>query len=367
MASRPRVLVLFSAFSESMRRNALEVVSAAMDRYDVSIFAPDREAKILRAAGVPVKAWKPTGLLTMLWAIDALRKQVKSYDPDMIHAFGFAAAAAGLGSVSRMMCARTLVSLHDPIPLATGGELPKAFVEKRLPLLLERAGRIVCAHPTLAREVSEYLAVEPERIELIPPSVHVGPKLEMRPPNRKGPILGFAGQLGPDKAWETALAAFAKVKADLPDAQLWIAGDGTLVAQLRSEARGHGVLDSISFFGDVGLADLFVGIDLLIVPRDRDPHPAGLLEALVTGVPVVASNRGALADFVGERETGWLVSPDAEGFAHGIRDAWSRIDQAWQGAAAQRAAAAAEFDPATNIGRTLAIYEELLAAAPAGA
>jgi glycosyltransferase involved in cell wall biosynthesis len=363
MANRPRVLVLFSSLSPSMRRSALEIVSAAMERYEVQIFAPDRDAKSLRSAGVSVQTWKPTGLLTMLWAIDALRKTVKSYDPDMIHAFGFTAAAAGLGSVSRMMAARTLVTLHDPIPLA-GAELPKAFVEKRLPLLLDRAGRIVCEHPTLAKEVSEHLGVPPERVEMIPPGVPAGPALEMRPKGRPGPILGFAGQLGPDKAWETALAAFAKVKADFPDAQLWIAGDGTLVQQVRSEARSLGVLEAISFFGDIGLAQLFAGIDLLVVPRGKDPHPPGFLEALVTGVPVVAANRGALADFIGERETGWLVTPDVEGFAAGIGDAWTHIDEAWLGAAAQRPAAAAEFDPVKIAERTLAIYGELLAAAP---
>ena len=366
MAARPKVLYLFSAFSDSMRRNALEVVSEAMERYDVQILAMEKDVKTLRTAGVPAKAWKPTGLLTMLWAIDALRKTVKSYDPDMIHAFGFTAAAAGLGSVSRMMASRTLVSLHDPVPLA-GAELPKAFVEKRLPLLLERAGQIVCAHPTLAEEVSEHLGVPPDEIDMIPPGIPVGPTLAMRPKGRPGPIVGYAGQLGPDKAWETALAAFAKVKAELPDAQLWIAGTGTLIAQVRSEASGLGVLEAISFFGDIGLAELFAGIDLLVVPRGKDPHPLGFLEALVTGIPVVATNRGALADYIGERETGWLVTPDADGFSAGIIDAWSHIDEAWEGAAAQRAAAAAEFDPATVLARIFAHYDELMAASPARA
>jgi glycosyltransferase involved in cell wall biosynthesis len=363
MANRRRVLVLFSAFSDSMRHSALDLVLAAMERYDVQIFALDRDAKALRAAGVPAKAWKPTGLLTMLWAIDALRKTVKSFDPDIIHAFGFTAAAAGLGSVSRMMAARTLVSLHDPIPLA-GSELPKKFVETRLPLLLERAGRIVCAHPTLAEELSEHLGVPPEAIDIIPPWVHAAAPLPMRPQGRPGPIIGFAGQLGPDKAWETALEAFAKVKADLPDAQLWIAGTGTLTSQVRSEARGYGVLEAVSFFEEIGLPELFAGIDLLVAPRGKDPYPRGLLEALVAGMPVVATNRGAIADFVGERETGWLVTPDADGFAAGIRDVWAHIDEAWQGAAAQREAAAAEFDPAAGIERTLAYYDQLLGAQP---
>lgn len=366
MANRARVLILFSTCSESMRRTSFEVVAAATKRYDVQIFAPDKEAKLLREAALPVKTWKPTGLLTMLWAIDALRKSVKSYDPDMIHAFGFTAAAAGLGSISRMMASRTLVSLHDPIPVG-GAELPKAFVEKRLPLLFERAGSVICARSSLAAEVEEQLAVAPETIDIIPPCVPTGPELAMRPTGRPGPIIGFAGLLGPEKSWEVAVAAFGKIKETLPDAQLWLAGGGTLVPQVRAEARELGVLESISFFGDIGLAELFAGIDVLMVPRARDPHPRGFLEALVTGVPVVAANRGALADFIGERETGWLVSPDAEGLAAGVRDAWAHIDEAWQGAAAQREAAAKEFDPETVIERTLAHYERLLAARPVSA
>lgn len=361
MPNRPRLLILFSAFSESMRRNSLEIASAAMKRYNVEIFAPDRDAKALRASGLSAKSWKPVGLLTMLWAIDALRKTVKSYDPDMIHAFGFTAAAAGLGSVSRMMAKRTLVSLEDPIPVM-GVDLPKKFVKQRLPLLFERPGKIICAHPTLAKDIQEYLNVAPDLIDVIPPCVHAVPSHAMRPKGRPGPILGFAGPLGPDAAWETALAAFAKIKPEYPDAQLWLAGSGTLISKVRSEAHGYGVMDSIRLLGNVKLTELFAGIDLLVVPRDRDPHPRAFLEALVTGVPIVATNRGALADYLGERQTGWLVSPDADGFAAGIRDAWAGIDEAWQGAAAQSAAAAAEFDPATNIARTLAHYDELLAA-----
>ncbi len=94
------------------------------------------------------------------------------------------------------------------------------------------------------------------------------------------------------------------------------------------------------------------------MPVSRDAQPQAPLEALVWGIPAVAANVGALAEAIGPFPTGWLVDDDAEGFRLGIEDAWSKIDEAWAGAAAQRPDAAA-----FGLGRVTAAYRALYARA----
>jgi glycosyltransferase involved in cell wall biosynthesis len=87
------------------------------------------------------------------------------------------------------------------------------------------------------------------------------------------------------------------------------------------------------------VAELFAAVDLMVVPKSRDAQPQAPLEALLWGIPLVAANVGALAEALSPMETGWLVDDDADGFRLGIEQAWSHIDAAWSGAAAQRPAA----------------------------
>ena len=363
--SRPRVLMLLSSCSDSMRHAVFQVVAAANERFEVEVLAPDREEKALRPLGMQLKSWKPKGAYSMLLAVAALRKTVKRFDPDLIHAFGYPAAVAGLGSVSRMMAARTLVSLHDAAP-ESGGAIPKKFVERRLPSLLGHAGFFICSYQSLAERLYSQFGVDRSRVETIPPGVALSRVGEItRPSGRPGPRIGFWGQLGPDNAWETALLAVSKILPDHPNAQIWVAGTGTLVSRVRARAQELQILDQFHLLGDVELRQLFAQIDVLLVPVSRDPLPAALLEAFAAGVPVVAANRGALADFVRERETGWLVEPDSSGLAAGIADLWARVDEAWRGAAVQRAQAAADFDREAVLDRTFGHYQRLLTYAAA--
>jgi glycosyltransferase involved in cell wall biosynthesis len=352
--------MLLSACSDSMRHSAVQVVAAATEHHDIEILAPDREEKALRPLGASMRSWNPAGAYFMLRSVDTLRKAVKRFDPDLIHAFGFPATIAVLGSVSRMMAARTLVSLHDPIPEG-GGTIPKKFVEKRMPSLLTHAGSFICAYRSLAEDLFTRFGVERARVFTIPPGVPASRAAQIvRVPGRVGPRIGFWGQLGPDNAWEIALRTLAKVRADRPNAQLSIAGGGTLVSRVRARAAEMKILEHVHLLGDIDVRQMFGQIDLLLVTLARDPLPVALLDALVAGVPVVAANRGALADVVGARETGWLAEPDSSGLAAGVLDLWGRVDEAWRGAAAQRAEAVVEFDRDAILARTFAHYGRLL-------
>jgi glycosyltransferase involved in cell wall biosynthesis len=337
-----RVLLAVSAGGYAMRRSVAETIAAARDRYTLRALAPDREANAIRPLGIPVESWKPAGLFNVLRSIGALRRTVERYDPEVIYAFGWTAAAVSLGALPSRYAARTIVLLQDPI---RDGEMPKPFLEKRLPELLARPERIVVYYEKLRRGLIAGFDVAEERITLDVPGVRAltPPNLE-RAPGRPGPIVGYIGALDAERAWEVAIDALALLLPKYPHARLWFANGGRVVPLVRQHARTARVTDAITFYDDLPAAELFAGIDLLVSPRVRDGLPYAPLEALVSGIPFVASNNDGMADVLAPY-AGYLVPDDAAGLAAGIEGTWNDIGTAWANASAQRDAAIAAFDP----------------------
>ena len=344
-----KLLVLASAGGAAHRRTLVALVEDASLHDDVRVLAPDAEGSLLRPIGVPVESWNPAGLFNVLRSVDALRRAVERHAPDAIHAVGWTAAAVALGALTPAQSSKTVVTLLDPI---RGAEIPKQFVEKRLPELLQRAGYATCAYRTLANALLERFGVAPERVEVIPPGVTPQlPRGSVRPPGRAGPVIGYLSRIDADSAWESAVDALAVIAKTMPGASLWFASSGAPHNAVHAFARARGVHDRVRYFDHLPPAEFARGIDLLAVPQGRDGLPYALPQALADGVPAVATNSDGLADTLLPFETGWLVPDGADGLVAGIEDAWPAIDAAWAGAQSQRAAAIAAFDPSAVAAR----------------
>jgi glycosyltransferase involved in cell wall biosynthesis/GT2 family glycosyltransferase len=124
-------------------------------------------------------------------------------------------------------------------------------------------------------------------------------------------VVGYAGRLAAHKGVDVLLEAVA----GMPDATLRVAGDGPVAGALLERAERPDLVGRVVFVGavqDEELASFYASLDVLAVPSlttatwveqfGRVP-----VEAMAAGVPVVASDSGALPDVVGE--AGLLVAP----------------------------------------------------------
>lgn len=351
-----KLLVLVSAGGVAMRRSVHRALALAAPLHDVRMLAPDAESKALRPAGIPTESWRPAGLFNVLRAINVLRRAVDRFEPDAIHAFGWTAASVAMGALPTRYARRTLISLQDPIRKS---ELPKTFMEKRLPELLARAWSVECAYETLRRVLVETLGTPSEKVRVVPYAVAAfEPQPAPRPPGRPGPVAGYAGRLESDRAWEIAIDAVVRARRTCPDAQLVFGRSGPIAGLVKAHARSAGIAGAVRFEEDIPIADLFGQIDTLLVPASYDGLPYALVEALVAGVPVVGADTSGIADTLAPYP-GWLVPDTAAGFAAGIIDAWAEIDGAWQTSRDQRAATHAAFAPATLDASLLSTYEHM--------
>jgi glycosyltransferase involved in cell wall biosynthesis len=112
------------------------------------------------------------------------------------------------------------------------------------------------------------------------------------------------GRLAPAKDYPNLLRAFAQV----PDAQLWIAGAGdpSYTNELRAHARELGIESKVHWLGArQDVPSLLDAADAFVLASAWEGMPLALGEAMAMAKPVVATNVGGIAQLAGS--TSWLV------------------------------------------------------------
>lgn len=124
--------------------------------------------------------------------------------------------------------------------------------------------------------------------------------------------LVVARNLEPLYGNDTAIRAFSAVLAQVPGAQLTIAGSGPDEVRLRALCDELGIAAHVRFTGRLdrdAMAALYREADLVLNPSHADNMPNSLLEAMASGVPVVSTNVGGVPFLVSDGDTALLVPP----------------------------------------------------------
>jgi glycosyltransferase involved in cell wall biosynthesis len=121
------------------------------------------------------------------------------------------------------------------------------------------------------------------------------------------PIVGILAALRPEKNHELFLAGARRVLETFPAAQFLVVGDGPRRSELEAASRELGIASAVHFLGSRGdVPELLAACDLVALTSHNEAAPVSILEALSTGVPVVASNVGSVNETVVDGETGRL-------------------------------------------------------------
>jgi len=263
-----------------------------------------------------------------LWLADPLSlRRVRAGGYALIHAH-FGPGAVWLWPLVRRLRLPLLVTLHGydvwvkPQWWQSGAGGP---VYRRYPARLRTLGR--CGVRFLAvsegiRERAIEYGLPPERV-----CVHYIGVDTTRFCMRGAPLalrrrrVAFIGRLVEKKGCTYLLQAFARLRADLPDAELAIIGDGPLRGSLQQQAQALGL--QAQFLGALSHEQVRAQLDrarVVCVPSvqadngDSEGLPMLILEAAAMGVPVVTSARLAGGEGVVDGRTGFVCAeraPDA--------------------------------------------------------
>jgi glycosyltransferase involved in cell wall biosynthesis len=237
--------------------------------------------------------------------------------------------------------------------------------------LLRRAAAIIATSPDY-RDSSEALAPHRAKTHVIPLGIRETDDAH-NDTNIQWPLDGLrilaVGRLSYFKGFDVLLRAVAS----MPGCSLVLVGGGECEGALRALARELRIESRVTFTGCIDmdaagrarLAAIYAGADVFCLPSTERAESFGivLLEAMRAGLPTIASAiaGSGINHVVRDGETGLMTTP---GDPASLASALSRLRD--DGALRQRLGEAGlrrwreEFTLATNVARTIALYESVL-------
>lgn len=133
-------------------------------------------------------------------------------------------------------------------------------------------------------------------------------------------LLANIARLHPEKAQDSLLRSFRRVREACPNARLWILGVGPLEQRLRTLCTELGLDDRVTFVGFVDdLPGILPLIDIQVHPSHAEGVPLAICSGMAAGLPIVASRVGGLPEVLDHGRNGVLVQPgDDEAFAEAV-------------------------------------------------
>jgi len=315
MAARPRLLIVITlAEIGGAQTYVAGLLPALSDSFEVTVAAwgPGPLIDACRANDIPFvplrhvrRPLSPVHDLLGLFELIGLMRRLR---PQIVHA-----NSSKAGVLARLAAAATRV----PIRIFTvHGWAFKAHsgLAARLYLAADRLMRplttmTICVSETERAAGLAMRTCRAERTTVIRNAVELQPA---RPEPAGGPplVLGV-GRLKAPKDFGTLVHAMALLPTD--SCRLRVAGDGPERTALSEEIQALGLAGTVELLGDRDdVAELLRRSHVFVLSSRSEGMPMSVLEAMATGVPVVASAVGGLPELVVEEETGLLVEPGDE-------------------------------------------------------
>lgn len=313
----------------------------------------------LTGAGVPVQVLGKREKCDLA-AFHRLATLMRRFRPHIVHTFLFTSDAYG--------CAAAVAT---GAPVIVSSRRSTDPWKGPLHRMVDRAVGAFCdaviANSSAVREVCVRGGIAADKVVVIRNGIDLGrfqPRGRSREnwlriaPGRRA--IGFAGRLVPEKGLEYLLQAMERVATEFPEALLLVAGDGELRPSL---AHAHRDSEHVGFLGHVEEMDGFYrALDIFVLPSLWEGLPNAVIEAMASGLPVVATDVGGTGELIRDGETGLLVAPrSAEAIAEAVcRLLRSPSERQTMGRAA-RAFVEREMGMEAMVSQTERLYRTLMA------
>jgi glycosyltransferase involved in cell wall biosynthesis len=275
---------------------------------------------IVDIMGVKVKtASAPNikGLRGLFFTISSFFKligMVRSLKIDLIHAhFLLPPGLIGV-CVGSLMGKKTAVTAHGSDLMI---QAKNPLLKRLIKFTLKRADYVLVVNQTLQEKVLE-MGINPDKIYITPNAVDVekfNPQNKELPPDLEmnfdkvlhsdKPVLLFVGNLVFQKGVKYLLDA--KKLMDTP-AELVVVGDGPLRQELEMKVHSDRVSDVIFAGARRDVEKIMPSADVFVLPSVSEGSPITILEAMASGLPVVATSVGGINEVINEK-VGMVVEP----------------------------------------------------------
>jgi glycosyltransferase involved in cell wall biosynthesis len=264
------------------------------------------------------------------YAIHLIRDEIEKGKTCVLHSHDWLVAkvAIGLKHLFRIPLLATIHSTEHGRRKGIHSEYQRMIHQTELWLASE-AWRVICCSAYMAEQVSRLFHVPFTRIDTIPNGVNAvqyatvppSPTFKLQYADRNEKLVLYVGRLVYEKGVSVLVDAVNLVQQKL-NAKFVIVGDGYMRDRLVDQARRVGAMNKMFFTGfldEASVKKLYRVADVFVIPSLYEPFGIVALEGMASGVPLVASGVGGLAEIITHDETGVLVYPDnPESLAWGI-------------------------------------------------
>lgn len=202
-----------------------------------------------------------------------------------------------------------------PAPLATVGNL----IERRLAPPLYRSTHVITLSESSRRELVDELGFRSERVSVVPPGID--PRFSTGGERSPTPLVVAVGRLAPVKRFPVLIDHLLALKADHPDLEAVIVGQGEERPAVEARIAAAGATEWIRLPGRLGeqeLVELYRRAWLVASASAREGWGMTITEAAACGTPAVVTRIAGHADSVVDGDTGLLAEPADLGAAMGF-------------------------------------------------
>jgi glycosyltransferase involved in cell wall biosynthesis len=257
------------------------------------------------------RALAPGGAYYLPFGLYKALKELKNVS--LIHAHDYQAFPAVISALAKSQNRRPFVFTPHFHPIA--GSWFRSFLK---PIYNRSFGRLVFGEADAAIAVSIYEKAFLEKVfktkgkvSYIPNGFETETFRQLDRPSRTcDKIVIYVGRLEKHKRVDLLIRAFRRVVKRVPDAQMLVIGDGAyrngllrLVGRLKLENH----VRFLGFVPRMKLLELYAKASLFVMPSRYEAFSISLVEAMASGLPVIATRVGGMTELIESAKCGFLI------------------------------------------------------------
>lgn len=163
---------------------------------------------------------------------------------------------------------------------------------------LRHAAVIVAVSKAERELIFRNLHQNQEKFVVINNGASIMPATPLAKPDQ-GFVISFVGRLEQDKGVFEIIEAAKAVSQEYPSTHFWLVGKGRAEQKLQDEIESNGLADNVKLLGHLdNVYQALRASDVFIYPSHHDASPLAPVEALLAGMPVIATNVGGIPEII---------------------------------------------------------------------
>lgn len=264
---------------------------------------------------------RKVNLRNELFAFRELYFAIKDFNPDIIHSHTTKA-----GFMARVLCTfffPKIIRVHTFHGHLLTGYANKTYTNIYVAierLLARSTHKLIAVGSVVRDELINKKIGDLTKFKVINPGFDFEPRMDQKRSRKKFGIdeemfvVGFVSRLVKVKRIDRLINVIEQVIKEKSNIQFVVAGHGNLFQEIKViESKSNGKVKLLGWVNDI--ENLISSFDVLILTSDNEGTPLILMQAQISGIPVVSTDVGSVKDIMLNNSTGFLVNASSDSIA----------------------------------------------------